>query len=236
MSEKEGLNDDQAPEDDAPETVENSVYSDTLAKLINLHQLSDNEENHRNVLNDGAKYLSELITVMDEHKDETLTQETAVIIEEAFQSFANGVCQISIKDSYENDSKSAKECFYSYLNLLNLPPMKRYFQREEIQQFHHILYGEFLSSIFWLATEIMFSCNFSIVDLEEPRDSREIFLLMLDYMKGEFDPGSTLPYSTTTQLILSCLWNYADRTIVVPNLIKTGYPQAVLQWISNLLE
>lgn len=237
MSEEEGFNNHQSPEDDASETkVENSVYSDILAKLINLHQLSDNEENHHNVLNDGAKYLSELITVMDEHKDETLTQETATAIEEGFQLFVKGVDQINLNDSYENDSQLAKDCFYSYFNLLNLPAMKRYFQREEMQQFHQILYGEFLPIILWLASAISSICHFSIVDLEEPRDSREIFLLLLNYMKGELDPGSTFPYSKTTQLILSCLWSYTDKTVVVPNLIKSGYPEAVLQWISSLLE
>ena len=231
MSEDQSVNVDES--ETKPEQV---LYSDVLAKLTNLQELSSHVDNHRRVLNGGAEYMSELITVMDEHKDETMDQPTAMRIQKGFRAFVNGVCQINMKDLFENDSTAAKESFYYYFNLLKLSAMKRFFQREDLQKFHNVLYGEFLSIIFPIATLLISSCKFTVADLEPPQNNREIFELLLNYIKGELDPGSTLPYSKTTDLILSCLWNYSDKTIVVSNLIQVGYSQAVLQWISTSIE
>ena len=214
--------------------LKTSVYSDILTKLRNLHEMSQKQEYYRDVLNDGAKYITELIVLIEEQKDNTMDQETTSTIKNGFQKFMQDLVRINTKDLFTNDLAYTKETFYSYMNIFNLSAMKNYFQRSEMQKSIKILYGEFLSLIFSVISSTVTHCKFTVVDLEEPRNNREILQLMLNYMKAELDSDSSLPYSTTTKLILNFLWIYSDKTVVVPNLIEVGYSQAFLKWLEVL--
>ncbi len=229
MSEDSNTRNDDSDDTNQSETT---VYADVLSKLHNLQEKSAEKEEQRNVLNDGAKYMTELIILMEKHKDQTMDQTTAVSINEAIQSFLNTAVQIEMKELWENDSASAKEIFYSYMKIFNLSAMKNYLQLLHMQMFVKVLYEKCIIIILAIVASIITHCKFTVVDLQEPRDNQEILRLMLNYIKGELDPQSSLPYSVTTRMIFSFLWNYADKTVVVPNLIKVGYPEAVLKWLS----
>ena len=80
-------------------------------------------------------------------KDDPMNKETVLTIEKRVQALLTSLTRINLVKLFENDSISAKQLFYSYLNLLNLSPMKSYFQRQQMQQFLSIPYVEFLSII-----------------------------------------------------------------------------------------
>jgi len=214
------------------ERLENNIYSDVLTKLQSLQDKSEKEEYSRNILNDGAKYMATLIEVMEEHKDNIMSHETALSIENGIQIFLKALDNINMKELFENDSTAAYETFYLYINLFNLTGMKNYLKRLNIQDFIKMLYEELATVALSVIAFALAYCKLTVADLKEPLDNQELFLLMLNFMKNELETDSSSTCSTITELILAFLWNYADKTVVVPNLIKVGYPEAVLKWIT----
>jgi hypothetical protein len=59
-------------------------------------------------------------------------------------------------------------------------------------------------------------------------------------MQTEVDGWTTVnwkpKYSKTTSTILSIMWNYADKTVLVPNLIKANCVEVILKILTKVLE
>jgi hypothetical protein len=212
--------------------TENTVYSGVITKLRSLEEKSDNKEYHKHILNDGAKYLKELIVIIEKNKDNTMDRKTAVSIEDGFKAFLKALVKIEMKELFENDSVTAYEIFYLYIHLFNLTGMKNYFKRVQVQIFVNLLYEESISIILQVIAFTVAYCKFTLADLEKPLNNQPLLLLMLNFIKDELEPDSSITYSTVSQLILSFIWNYADKTVLIPNLIKIGYPEAILKWLS----
>ncbi len=176
--------------------------------------------------------MTELIEAIEEHKDNAMDRETAILIECGFQSFINTLINAKMDELFKNDSTSAYEVFYSYIHLLNLSGMKNYLKRLDMHVFIKVLYGQFISSILGVIAFAVAYSKLTVADLKEPLDNQEPLLLMLNFIKDELESESSSTYSTVAESILSFVWNYADKTIIVPNLIKVGYPEAVLKWLS----
>jgi hypothetical protein len=220
---------------DRRESVEkskNNVYSDVLTKLRSLQNKYEKKEYHRSILNDGAKYMAELIVLIEEHKDSTMSRTTYSSIDNGFYEFLKLLFNIKMNELFENDSSAAYETFYLYIHLLNLTGMKNYFKRLDMQNFIKMLYEQFATVTLSLIGLTVAFCKFTVADLKEPLANQELFLLMLNFMKDELDADSSITYSKITELILNFVWNYADKTVVVPNLIKAGYPEAALKWLT----
>jgi hypothetical protein len=233
MTEESTSNNDDLDNETKPvPIVEKNVYADVLAKFQSLQDRSEKKEDQRNVLNDGAKYLAELIELMEENNDITMNARMALSIENGFQIFVKELVEISMKELMENDVASVYELFYLYINLFNLSGMKNCLKRLPMQYFVKILYTEFASIIFAIIATTVGYCKFTVVDLEEPRNNQELLLIMLNYVKDELEPDSSLEYSTMARSILAVLWNYTDQTVIIPNLIKVGYLEAILKWLS----
>jgi len=217
---------------DSEAELEGNIYSDVLTKLRSLQDGSEKDEYSRTVLSDGAKSMRELIELIEEHKDNTMSQETAVSIENGFTAFIQVLNNIGMNELFKKDSSIAYEIFYSYINLLNLTGMKTYLKRLDTQVYVKILYDQFATVILYVITLAASYSKLTIADLKEPLDNQELLLLMLKFMKADLESDSVSTYSSVTHSILSFLWSYADKTVVIPNLIKTGYPEAVLKWLS----
>ena len=211
---------------------ENNVYSNVLTKLEGLRGKSEEEKQHRDVLIDGGTYLEELIATMEEHKNSTIDRETAILIENGLKAFLEGLGSIKMNELFGNSSVSAYEVFYSYIKLLNQTGMKNYLKRLKMNAFVKVLYGELIAIILQVIGLALTSTQFTMADLKEPLDNQELFQLMLNFVKVDLESDSSSTYSTISELILMCIWNYSDKTVVVPNLVKVGYPEAVIKWLS----
>jgi hypothetical protein len=233
MSEQSSPNCSDSDDSSDPEAgLEDKVYSDVLTKLRSLQDGSEKGEYSRTVLSDGAKSMRELIELIEKHKDNTMSQETVLSIRNRLKAFIHVLNNIGMDELFKKDSSAAYEIFYSYINLFNLTGMKNYLKRLYMQVYVKILYKQFASVILQVIELASIYYKFTIADIKEPLDNQELLLLMLKFMKADLEPDSASTYSSITHSILSFLWNYSDKTVVVPNLIKTGYPEAVLKWLS----
>lgn len=209
-----------------------SIYSTILDKFTHLNDLS----NDQIVLQNGIEYLKELLIIMDEHQMDSIDKQTALAIEEGIQAFLKSLTRINLNQLFENDSTLAKQFFYSYFDLFHLSPMKNYFQRKQIERLFNLLYTQVISILLSTMTVLILSCKFTREDLEESKNNRDIFVLMLNYMKEELDPHSSLSYSVITKLTFSFLWIYADKTVLIPNLLQVGFHQSIVQWLNHFIE
>jgi hypothetical protein len=233
MSEHSNLNSSDLQDRGEPSAMlKNEVYSNVLSKLRSLQDKSDQEECRIDVLKDGATYIAELIVAIEEDKNSTMSKETALSIERGFSAFTTALGNIEINTFFANDSASAYETFYTYMHLLNLTGMKNYLKQLDMNKLVKILYGEVASIIFNVIVLAVTYSKFTIVDLKEPLDNQEPLQLMLHFVKDDLAPDSSRRYSIVKEFILMFLWNYSDKTVIVPNLIKARYPEAVLERLS----
>ena len=214
------------------ENKQNNGYSKVLTKLEGLRDKLEREKHRRNVLIGGATYLEELIATIEEHKNSTMDREIAILIKNGLNAFLKGLSNIKMNELFKNGSVSANEVFYSYIKLLNQTGLNNYLKRLEMNDFVKDLYEEFITAILEVIQAAFPNIQFTIADLKEPSDNQELLELMLNFVKVDFEPDSPSTDSTISELILGFIWNYSDKTVVVPNLIKVGCSEAVIKWLS----
>ena len=86
--------------------------------------------------------------------------------------------------------------------------------------------GEKLSSLSVQLHELRGQTN---NDLQEHEHVLQVLLI---YANKAFESSN---YSLSTSIMLRNLLNYSNETILVPNLIKTNYPEALLKWLSSIV-
>ncbi|CAF4325184.1 unnamed protein product, partial [Adineta steineri] len=133
---------------------------------------------------------------------------------------------------FKADSVFTYDIFYLYIRLLNLPGMKILLKHSDTENYTKLVYEQLAAIILFCMTATSSHAKFTIFDLQESHNNQEILLLLLNYIKSDFESDLSSNYTHTTQLILTFLRSYSDKTIVVPNLIKTGYPEAILKWLT----
>jgi hypothetical protein len=202
---------------------------DVLTKLQSLEDKSKQEECRIDVLKDGATYIAELIVAIEDGKNSTMTEKTALSIKHGFTAITTALSNIQINSFFSNDLASAYEMFYTYMHLLNLTGMKNYLKQLDMNTLVRFHYGEFASVILHVIGLAAIYPIFTIADLKEPLDNQEPLQLMLHFVKDDLEADSSSTYSTVKELILTFLWNYSDKTVIVPNLIKAGCPEAILE-------
>jgi hypothetical protein len=211
------------------------IFSDILTKLQSLEVRSKNQELRKSTSEEGATFLMELINLMEEHKND-MTDENYLASKNGFNLIITSWDNMDMSNLLEGDSDHAYDIFYSYFDLFMLSGMKNYLKRIDMNRSLKLLYGNCVNIILHVVTVAVTYTKLTINDLQEPRDSRESLLLMLNYIKDDLETTSKSTYSDTTALILSFLWNYADKTSIVPNLIRVEYPKAVLKWLSIVIK
>ena len=98
------------------------------------------------------------------------------------------------------------------------------------------LYEKYILSSFILQvlSSTMAASNISIHDSQQLSSYNESLLLMLNYVKGEIDRWTSPKYSRTTMAILLFIHGYAEKTVLIPNLIKVGCVEIVLKCLTNI--
>jgi hypothetical protein len=207
------------------------IFSDVLAKLRNLVNKSDEENQDVVVLSDGATIFTELINLTEDRKVD-VSREIVILVANVFERFKDALFDIKMDKLLKNDSVCANKIFYLYFDLLKLSGIQNYFKHDETHgEYAKNLFQQFVLVIFVVLTMSVPFCMLTTSDSKSLCDNCEIFSLILNFLKTDITEAST-SYTPVTNIILLFLWNYADKTVVVPSLIKTGYSEAVLKWLS----
>jgi hypothetical protein len=119
---------------------------------------------------------------------------------------------------------------------LNLSDIKTYLEHGEINRNSEKLYKKniFSSLILKVLTSAMMASHFSVQHLQQLSDYNENLLLMLNYVQAEIHNWPMPNYSSVTMSILLFIRSYADKTVLVPNLIKVGCVETVLKCLTKV--
>ena len=213
-------------------TGNDGIFSDILTKLASLKVQSQKEEFRKSSLKEGATYLKEFINLMEKHSKDDMIVKHCLTAETGSSLIIDSLNDVRMGKLFESDSDYAYDIFCLYIDLCMLSGIKYFLKRIDMDHSIQLFYKQCVAIILHIIVLAVSYTKFTINDLQQPLDNHESLLLMLNYIKDDLEINSEATYSNTTDSILSFLWNYADKTIIVPNLIKAGYPKAVLNWLS----
>jgi len=103
-----------------------------------------------------------------------------------------------------------------------------------------ILYCNCISRILYIMSATTKYMALSVKDPQRPTNCIELLSLMINYVKTELETSDlTIDPSNSDEAFLRCgilgmFWSYADKTIVVPDLIKTGCIELVIDGLAMI--
>ncbi|CAM4775638.1 unnamed protein product [Rotaria magnacalcarata] len=227
------------PKDDLEKSEETMTRSDEELKASEEASKKHKEQLQKSVLRDVYSIVVELINLLEVYEDNT---ESLTTVEEGLKLLAISIMYTDANALFKKDQVFVRETFYLYLNLFKLSGMKKYLTRDHMNANITMFYEKYISTYFSLdlLLDSIRTLNVTNDDLKQLNDYNDSLTLLLNFVKAEFDSW-TMPtwkpeYSKTVSSILIFFSNYADRTILIPNLIEINCVENILQWLTKLLE
>jgi hypothetical protein len=163
-----------------------------------------------------------------------VTKHDAVFFEKCTSTFSTIWAKVKIDKLITTDSSVAHETFFGCLALLNIPAIRQYLlNSSQINQpfsdicFVNVQYLLMLSTI---------SCTYVPFNNALPDNYVELLEVLRIYVDKKM-PSSLSEtkheLGPIANQILSLFWNMADRTILVPLLLRIGLAASAIQWLAN---
>jgi hypothetical protein len=138
------------------------------------------------------------------------------------------------------DLAYAKEIFYLYFKLLNFTVIQNYLKYTQIPDQLKIPYRFCISRTLHVLRTTCTHTILGLNDLQRPMNFIELLSLMLNYVKTylqsldlNLDPSPT-DASITKHFILRFIWDYSDKTIMIPDLIKAGCLEIIIDGLTMI--
>jgi hypothetical protein len=208
-------------------TCDNEIFGDILKKMKALRDESKEKNFEKNILIDECQIFNDFFNLIEKN-EKKFTDEDLLVIKRGLELLINATCDIDSSDALITDLDYAKDIFYMYFNLINLPVIQNYFKNGEMSDDLKMLYRICISEILLIMFKSSVYTNLDLNDLQRPNNCIELLSLMVNYVKKDLkslDSTLQLSYintSMTRRLILGVIQNYADKTIMVPDVIKAG--------------
>ncbi|CAM4887948.1 unnamed protein product [Rotaria socialis] len=227
------------PKDDLEKSEETMKRSDEELKASEEASKKYKEQLQKSILRDAYSIVVELINLLEVYEGDT---ETLTTVENGLQLLAESINYADVTALFRKDQVFSRETFYLYLNLFKLSGMKKYLTRDPINANIKMFYEKYISTCFSLdlLVDSIRTLNVTNDDLKQLNGYNDSLTLLLNFVKAEFDSW-TMPtwkpeYSETVSSILIFFCNYADKTILIPNLIEINCVENISQWLTKLLE
>jgi hypothetical protein len=164
---------------------------------------------------------------MEKH-EKNLTDEDLLVLKRGLKLFV---------DEPDNvDPDYCKNIFYMFFNLLNKNIIQNYLKNVEIPDHLKILYRLCISRILIVMTYTCKLADLGLDDLQRPAFCHELLSLMLNYVKTNFkalDPLSTDQLILNLCILSFMLW-YGDKTILIPDLMKVGCSEIMIDILTMI--
>ncbi len=134
------------------------------------------------------------------------------------------------------DLDYCKNIFYLFFNLFNTNIIQNYLKNIEISDHLKILYRSCISRILVVMTYTCKLSDLGLNDIQRPMYCLELLSLMLNYVQTNFKSSDL---TSTDQLILNLcilsfiLW-YGDKTILIPDLMKIGCSEIMVDILKTI--
>ena len=206
---------------------DNEIFGDVLTKMKAFIDKSKQEKLEKNIFIDEWQIFNDFFNLMEKY-EKNLTDEDLVVVKRGMKLFISAVHNVDPDDMLKTDLDYAKEIFYMYFKLFNNSIIQNYLKNVEMPDNLKILYRPCISRILSVMNDTSAYTDFGLNDLQRPTNCIELLSLMLNYVKADLESSDItlnpepIDASITRQGILEVLWNYADNTILIPDLIEAG--------------
>jgi hypothetical protein len=220
-------------------TCDNEIFGDLLTKIKAFAEKSKETDLEKNILIDEWQIFNDFFNLMEKH-EQNLTDEDLSIVKRGLEWFFSTVDNVHLFGVLTTDLIHGKEIFYMYFNLINLPVIQNYLKRVDMFDDLKILYCNCISRILYVMSAAIKYTGLSLNDLQRPTNCIELLSLMLNYVKTELETSDlTINPSISDEAFLRCgilgvFWSYADKTIVVPDLIEAGCLEVIIDGLAMI--
>jgi hypothetical protein len=168
---------------------------------------------------------------MEKH-EEDLTDEDISAARKGVDLFADVMSNLDSSDVLYTDLVYAKEIFYMYFNLINLPGIKDYLKNVEMNDDLKIIYRICTTEIMGMMCCTPIEIDLSVNDLQRPTNCIELLSIMQNYVKTDLNSSDLAveavealyaEASITRCSILNLFMFYSDKTNMVPDCIEAGW-------------
>ncbi|CAF4131876.1 unnamed protein product [Rotaria sp. Silwood2] len=215
--------------------IKTSKSSDT-----ELSEDEDEERLDKTVLVEWYHILVELVSVIEDYKND-ITKQNYFAVRKQTKSLSV-IINTSKTWLQDDDTTYAHEIVDLYFNFFNLQHIKNYLtSNTDISDAVKLLYENCvlsnISSILEGAfNSVVCASSFTAEDLKQLIVYNEILMLMMSCLKQYYNSNMYRKCSKTNVLLLDFLITYSDKTELVPNLIKLGFPENVMHMIEIIHE
>jgi hypothetical protein len=206
---------------------DNEIFGDLLTKMKAFVGKSEQEKIEKTILIDECQIFHDLFDLIEKH-EKTLTDKDRSILRKGLKQFLGATDRFNVEDRTEIDLSYAKEVFYMFFNLINLAVIQNYLKYVQVSDDLKILYRWCIDRILYVMAHLSDCRGLAFNDLQRPLNCIELLSLMLNYVKSDLkssdltvDPSRD-DVSFTRKWILNVIWVYADKTVMVPDLIEAG--------------
>jgi len=214
-------------EDDDELMCDNEIFGDILTKIKDFVDKT-NQKFKKKYLTDAWQIFNDLLNRMEKH-EEDLTDENISAVKKGVDLFSDATSNLDSSNVLNADLVYAKEIFYMYFNLINLPVIKDYLKNIEMDDDLKMIYRICTTEIIRMMRCSPIEIDLSVNDLQRPTNCIELLSLMQNYVKTDLKSSNLAVeamYTEASMTRLSILYLfmfYSDKTNMVPDCIKAGW-------------
>jgi len=214
-------------EDDDELMCDNEIFGDILTKIKDFVDKT-NQKFKKKYLTDAWQIFNDLLNRMKKHEKD-LTDENISAVKKGVDLFSDATSNLDSSNVLNADLVYAKEIFYMYFNLINLPGIQDYLKNVEMHDDLKIIYRicttEIMRMIYYIPGEVDLGVN----EPQRPANCIELLSIMQNYVKTDLKSSDLAvealyaEASITRWSILNLFMFYSDKTNMVPDCIEAGW-------------
>ena len=182
----------------------------------------------------------DLFNLIEQHQA-TLTDDQITFLKRGFGLFIYSTDRTIPHEVFATYlSYAKKDIFYLYFNLMNLSMVQNYLKNTEMPSELESICRYSVSRILLVMRYSGLYTDLTLNDEQRPNNSVELLASMLQNVKADLEsadlainPSANDP-SITRCLILTFLWDYSDKTILVEDLVEAGCSQILIDGLTRI--
>jgi len=221
-------------------TFDNEIFGDVLRKMKAFIDKSKEEKFEKSGFILECEIFKEFFNLMEKHK-KNLTDEDLLVAEKGFKLFIHAMDKVDPNRLFSTDLVYAKkEMFYMYFNLINLAAIQHYFKNAQMPAYLERMCRFSVSRILIVMGAATMSTDLGLNDVQRPINCIELLSLMLNYVKTDLECSDLTSYpsvnngSITRYFILSVIWNYSHKMILVRDMIEAGCLEIMINGLTKI--
>lgn len=221
---------------------DDEIFGDVFKKIKDYVEKSTQEDLDKNILISEHQIFNDFFKLMEKH-ERSLTSENLSEVEKGITVFLEATDNINPRSLFAAHEISArKEIVYSFFNLFNLSIIQKFLKNGPIPNQLEIPYRFCITRILVVMRKVAVYLDMGLSDEQRPSNVLEMISLLLNHVKTNLktsdlslNPDYTDP-SVTRYYILLLVWEFAHKTVLVPDLIAAGCIEVIMDGLTIISE